>query len=82
VDDRYVGTLELAFFCTDSRERIVGEVWHRLDLKLKEDTYRRGLAEGLRYGADVPIDGIGRYVKVIVYDHRSDRVGSAIARVY
>jgi len=79
-DGRHAGTLEVAFFCTDSKERLVGQVWQTVDLKLKEDTYARLLTEGLHHTADIAITGSARYVKVVVYDYLSDRLGSAIVR--
>ena len=81
VDGRHVGTIEVAFFCTDSRERLVGQLWQKLDLRLKEDTYVRVLAEGMRHTANIPVTGTARYVKVVVYDYQSDRIGSAIVRL-
>lgn len=80
-DGRHVGALECAFFCTDARERTVGEVWRRVELRLKEDTYRRVLTEGFTFTTDVPIGELARYAKVVVYDHSSDRMGSAIVRL-
>jgi hypothetical protein len=81
VDDRQVGALEIAVFCADSRERVLGQVPHRVDLKLTEDTFPRLLTEGLRHAADIPIRGSAGYVKAVVYDHRADRLGSAIVRL-
>ena len=81
VDERHVGVLEIAVFCTDSRERLLGQVWHHVDLKLTDDTYRRLLTEGLRHAAEVPITGSAAYVKAVVYDHQADRLGSAIVRL-
>jgi VWFA-related protein len=79
---RHEGSLEVALFCTDSRERTVGQAWRRLDLRLKEDTYRRVASEGLLFSAEVPVEDAARYLKVVVFDYAADRVGSAISRIY
>jgi len=55
VDGRYTGTLEVAVFCTDSKERDVGQVRQTVDLKLRDEAYQRFLAEGLRHAAEVPV---------------------------
>ena len=80
-DDRHIGKVEVAFFCTDSNERLIGQAWQTVDLKLKEETYQRLFAEGLRHTADIPVKGTARYVKVVVYDYRADRLGSAVVRL-
>jgi VWFA-related protein len=68
-------------FCSDARQRLVGEKWMTLDLKLKDDTFARALAEGFHHAASVPVTGPVRFVKVVVYDYATGRAGSAIVRV-
>jgi VWFA-related protein len=80
-DGRHTGKFEAAFFCADSKERLIGQAWQTVDLNLKEETYQRLLTEGLRHASDIPITGSARYVKVVVYDYRADRLGSAIVRL-
>ena len=80
-DGRRVGKFEVAFFCADSNERLIGQLWHTVDLNLKEETYTRLLVEGLRHSVDIPITGTAGYVKVVVYDYRANRLGSAIVRL-
>jgi VWFA-related protein len=79
--DRHAAKLEVVVFCSDARQRVVGEKWMTLDLKLKDDTFARALAEGFHHAASVPVSGPVRFVKVVVYDYATGRVGSVIARV-
>ena len=46
---RHVVTLDIAIYCADSRERIIGESWKRATLKLTDDTYEAALRDGLPY---------------------------------
>jgi VWFA-related protein len=80
-DDRRVTALEVAFFCGDRRERIVGELWQTVDLKLQEATYQQALKDGLTHTARVPVTAPAQTCKVVVYDYPSDRTGSAVVRV-
>jgi VWFA-related protein len=79
--DRHVASLDIDVFCGDEKETLVGESWERADLRLKDETHARLLKEGLPYSTGVALKGRVRYVKVIVYDYASDRLGSAVVRL-
>ena len=81
VDGHRVGRLETATFCTSARERLVGELWQTLDLKLSPVGHTQALAQGLRHTAAVPVTARSGFCKVVVYDYPSDRTGSAIVRL-
>ena len=81
VDGRYVGSLNVAVFCGDKNEAIVGEIRQTLDLALSEDTYERALREGLRHAIRIPVRRPPRYVKAVVYDYGSDLVGSVMVKL-
>jgi VWFA-related protein len=78
---RQTGTIELAFFCSDARQRLVGQIWKKMDFKLTDETYQRIRSAGLTYSTEVVVTESPRFVKVVVYDYGADRVGSAIVRV-
>ena len=75
----WTGVLDVAIFCGSRDEELVGERWQKLDLKLTEETYRKALKTGLTYAARVPVTTIPRHVKVVVYDHAADLIGTASA---
>jgi VWFA-related protein len=81
VDGLHVGGLDVAFFAGDARQRVIGEAWQKIDLKLKDETYQRFLREGASYTARVSVRGSPKYVKVVVYDYAADLVGTAVAKV-
>jgi VWFA-related protein len=81
VDGRYVGSLNVAVFCGDKNETIVGEIHQTLDLALGEDTYERAMREGLRHTARVSVRRPPRYVKGVVYDYGSDLLGSVVVKL-
>ncbi len=70
--------LELQVYCGDARESIVGDFGERLELRANEDTYAQWLQAGIRRTVRVPVIGTPKFVKVVVYDYGSDRVGSFI----
>jgi VWFA-related protein len=79
--ERHVASLDIDVFCGDERENLVGESWEKAALQLKEDTYQRLLKSGFVHTTRVPLTGKARYVKAVVYDYGSDRLGSAVVRV-
>jgi hypothetical protein len=81
VDGRHVASLDLAIFCGDRHETVVGESWQKVDLALSDDAYRRLLKTGAVHAARVAVSAPPQYVKVVVYDYDSDLVGSAVARL-
>jgi hypothetical protein len=52
-----------------------------VNLALKDDTYTRYKDQGIPYTVRVPVTGDPRYVKVVVYDFRSDLVGAMTTKV-
>jgi len=78
VDGRHVGAVDVAIFCGDPREDVVGDAWQRIDLNLSDETYSRVQREGVNHTAHVPVKAQPRYVKIIVYDYAADLVGTAV----
>ena len=70
------GKLELQVYCGDARELIVGSFGERLELEPNEETYAKWMQAGLRRVVRVPVSSPPMFVKVVVYDYGSDRVGS------
>jgi hypothetical protein len=79
--DRHVAKLELAVFCSDGRERLVGQRWVTLDLKLTDETLAKLLGERLKESVTVPVTGRVRYVKAVVYDHGTGRAGAGVTEM-
>jgi hypothetical protein len=79
--DRRVGSLDIDVFCGSDKEVLVGESWEKASFRLKDETYQRLLKEGYLYTTRVPLKGRARFVKVVVYDYASDRLGTAVLTV-
>lgn len=73
----YIGKVDAVAVCVDRRQEIVGEIWHTIDIKLSEQNYQRLKGEGISFNARIPLKGDPKYVKVIIYDHTADSIGSA-----
>jgi hypothetical protein len=76
------GTIDVAVFCGDSSQPIVGSTWHSVDLRMTDDAYARLAAHGLTIDEDIPVSKPANHVKVIVYDKSADRVGSATVTIH
>lgn len=76
VDGIHTGKVEVQVYCGDAKEVIVGDYGERLDLTAGQGMYDDWLANGIRHVLKVPVSAAPKYVKVIVYDYGSDRVGS------
>jgi hypothetical protein len=73
--------LELQVYAGDARETIVGEYGERLELAANEELHATWVKTGLRRVVRVPVRAEATFVKVIVYDYGSDRVGSFILKL-
>jgi VWFA-related protein len=79
VNGRHAATLDVAVFCGDDQQDIVGELWRKVELNLTDDTFARLGREGLSFEVVVPITKTPRHIKAVVYDYAADRVGSTTA---
>jgi VWFA-related protein len=70
------GRLELQVYCGDAKERIIGEFAEQLEIEADAASYAQFQTAGIRRVVRVPAMGTPKYVKVVVYDYGSDRVGS------
>ncbi|HEX6322365.1 MAG TPA: VWA domain-containing protein [Vicinamibacterales bacterium] len=73
------GSLDVAIFCGGRDEELVGERRQKIELTLTEENYRKALETGFVYAARVPVTSMPRHVKIVVYDHAADLVGTASA---
>jgi VWFA-related protein len=77
VEGRHEAALNIAMFCADGRQNLVGELWQNMSLKPLDALYQSFLVDGIPHTARVPVRAPVRFVKVVVYDYAGDRVGSA-----
>ena len=73
--------LDVAVFSGDRRERIVSELWQRIDLDLTAAELDAARRQDIKYSLTFAPDRVPAHVKVVVYDHAADLIGSAAARV-
>lgn len=69
--------LDLRVYAGDAKENIVGDWSDRLEVSADEKTWEQWKVAGLVRIARVPVASPPKYVKVVVYDVASDRLGSA-----
>jgi VWFA-related protein len=75
------GQLEVQVYCGDAKQKVIGDAGDHFDLTADEATYQQWLQFGIRKFIRVPTDAPPQYVKVVVYDYGSDRVGSAMVTI-
>jgi VWFA-related protein len=80
-DGFYIGKLEAVSFCADRNRRVVGELWHTIDVKLTEENYQRFMREGVSAEMQMQLSGEPRHMKTVLYDYTGDRIGSAVREI-
>lgn len=75
------GSLEVALYVADEKNRPIGEALSRVDLSFTEAAYQRALTSGASFVMPVPLKGVPRRVKAIVYDYGADLLGSVFAEM-
>ena len=81
MQDRQSASLDVAVFLLDGRLQQVGQLWQRLELNLRPDSYERAVQQGLPHEAALDATPDARRVKVIVYDPVSDKLGSTTLEI-
>jgi VWFA-related protein len=78
---RHAGSVEVAVFTLDSRQRKIQDLWQRIELDLADGTFEKFNASGIPHSATLPAPPDLRAVKVVVYDYAADLIGSAVLRI-
>jgi hypothetical protein len=76
IDGVRSGRFEVVVFCADEKQTVIGDFAERLEFKASEETYAEWLKTGIRRVVRVPMAGVPKFVKVVVYDYGSERAGS------
>jgi VWFA-related protein len=80
-EGRHKGALDIAVFCQDAEGNGIGDLWQKMELNLSQATFERMSKEGLSYNGRIPLSGVVKHVKVVVYDYASDRIGTIMRQV-
>jgi len=80
-DGRRKGSIEVAVFCADGNERLVGLQWDTAEFEMTPDAYERFIKSGLTYNNTVQVSADPRNIKIVVYDAGADLVGSAMLKI-
>lgn len=80
-DGRHTAVLDVAVYCADGNQKIVGQTRRTLNLALTEETYARTMKERISRTVRLVVTGTPRFVKAVVYDYGADRVGSVMVKL-
>jgi VWFA-related protein len=75
------GSLLIAIFCLDEKGNLVGEVWKRMDLELKDAEYKKLMQSGITFSAIIPLEAPGQTLRAFVYDLKNRRFGMRQVKV-
>jgi VWFA-related protein len=81
VDGKKAGSIDVAIFCSDDRQRLIGQAWNVAELQMTPAAFERFMAAGVTYTESVKVNTVARYVKIVVYDYGADVVGSAVVKI-
>lgn len=75
---KYLASIEATYFAGDQRGQLAGDVWKTMEFAITEENYQRFQREGVSLTQRVPLTGMPRHVKVVLYQYAADLVGSAV----
>jgi len=76
-----LGQLEVQVYAGDSMEVATGSFSARLEIKASDEQYQQWLQSGIRRTMRIASFGPPKFVKVIVYDYGSDKVGTVTVAI-
>lgn len=80
-DGRHFVELDVALFNGDTRDELVSQLWQRIDLNLSAAEMATAMSNDIKYTMRFIPERTPANVKVVVYDHVSDLIGTAAAPV-
>jgi VWFA-related protein len=80
-DGIHSGRLRVAVFFADASQRMLGDIWKTVDLKLQGAPYQEYMKSGIPCSIAIPAQAGDMYLTVVVYDLGGDQVGSRRIRV-
>jgi hypothetical protein len=78
VEGRNVCRLIVAIFYTDALGRMLGSDWRSIEKQLSREEYEQIIKTGIAFSTMIPLMTQNQKLKVVVYDVRSDTVGSRL----
>jgi VWFA-related protein len=80
-DGRHTVRIEIALYCADGDQKIIGQTRRSVSLALTDDTYARVMKEGIARTITLATTKAPRYVKAIVFDYAADKLGSKMVKI-
>ncbi len=81
--NRRSASLDLTVLCFSDAGELIGQAWERFPVTLAEDEYQVMMAKNqvISRTVRIPVDGTVKTVKVVVYDHAADLIGSLVRKL-
>jgi VWFA-related protein len=83
VDGKRTGSIDILAICFDDKGAAIGQFYQRATVDLTQEMFEKvSRSSGLPYQVSFAASPATRGVRVVVYDYRSDLVGSTDARLF
>jgi VWFA-related protein len=79
---RHTGTLQIAIFCYDSSNQVLGTAQETLNLNFSDATLEQAKSKGIPFNPKIPVSAKPTTAKVVVYDYAADLVGTSIYKLH
>jgi VWFA-related protein len=80
-DGSHLGLIDIAVFYFDQKGQMLGNTHQKAELKYTEETFQAMKKDGVRYNVRFPVTAATRALRVVVYDFKTDLVGSVDGKV-
>jgi Ca-activated chloride channel family protein len=81
VESRHSCKVHVAVFYADSKGKILGSDSRIIEGLLSAETAFNALSKGISYSTTIPLKEPEQMLKIVVFDEKSDRVGSKLIRL-
>jgi VWFA-related protein len=81
IDGSHTASLDVAVYCADGNQKLIGQKRLRLNLALSDPTFAQVSKSGVSRAIKVDVTGTPRFVKVIVFDYAANRLGSTMVKL-
>jgi hypothetical protein len=80
-DGSHLGLVDVAIFYFDQKGQMLGNAHQRAELKIADENFQATKKDGVRYNVRFPVNAATRALRVVVYDFKTDLVGSVDGKV-
>jgi VWFA-related protein len=81
VNGRWMDELDLLVVCGDAKRRVIGKLDQRMTLSMSAEMRQQAIEGGVPYSVTIPVDGVPAIARVVVFNFKTDRLGTATVMI-